>query len=196
METADKNIVNIYLESNPNPNSMKFVANFMLVPEGNNYDFPDPASTQGAPLAKELFGFSYVTRVFYMSNFVTVTKTPEVEWAEVQNEVKTCIKDYLESGQAILIEEPVSAPKEAPAATSDTELDQKIKEILEEYVKPAVEQDGGAISFLSYQDGIVNVQLQGSCSGCPSSMITLKAGIENLLKKMIPEIEGVEAQEV
>ena len=194
--TVNKNPVTIYMESNPNPNSMKFVANFMLVPEGNNYDYPDAQSAEGAPLALELFKLDYVTRVFYMSNFITITKKPEVEWLEVQNEIKSFLKNYLESGKPVLTSEPKPVEDEKVVANEDSELDQKIKEILEEYVKPAVEQDGGAISFKSYQEGIVKVQLQGSCSGCPSSMITLKAGIENLLKRMIPEIEGVEAEEI
>lgn len=188
-QTAPRNI-QLYLESNPNPNSLKFVVNEMLVPEGLSFDFPDIESTENAPLAKELFGYPFVDRVFYMSNFVTVTKTEDVEWLEIQAKIKDHIKNFLESGKFII----EVASEEAPAGEEDTESVKKIKTILDEYIRPAVEQDGGAITFHSFRDGILKVRLQGSCSGCPSSMITLKAGIENLFKRMMPEeVQTVEA---
>jgi len=190
--SVNKKPVTIYLEANPNPNSLKFVADFMLVSEGKSYDFPDVVAAKSAPLANELFKFDYVTRVFYMSNFITVTKSQTVEWAEIQEELKSFIKNYIESDQPLLSQEEEDVQE---YTEDETDMDHKIKEILEEYVQPAVEQDGGAISFHSYQDGVVKLLLQGSCSGCPSSTITLKAGIENLLKRMIPEIKAVEAQE-
>jgi len=182
--------INIYMEANPNPNSLKFVANMMLVDEGQSFDFPDKVSAKDAPLAKELFEYDFVDRVFYMSNFVTVTKKDDVIWEEVKDKVRLHIKDYLESGKPIInkvVEEPLFDE-------NDSETVKKIKGILDEYVKPAVEGDGGAISFHSYTDGVVKVLLQGSCSGCPSSTVTLKAGIENLLKRMLPEIKAVEAE--
>ncbi len=182
--------VNIYLEANPNPNSLKFVADYMLVEPGRNYDFPDPESARHAPLAAELFGYDYVRRVFYMSNFITVTKAGEIPWIEIQNELKEHIKKYLESGKPILEETILNAPVE------ESEMDIKIRGLLDEYVKPAVEQDGGAIEYKSFEDGIVKVFLQGSCSGCPSALFTLKSGIENLLKTMIPEVKAVEAEEI
>src|SRR5688572_935689 len=181
--------VHIYLESNPNPNSLKFVVNEMLVPEGMSFDFPDAESTGISPLAQDLFSYPFVDRVFFASNFVTVTKKENVEWLEIQNTLKDHIKKYLEAGKFIIeVKEP-----EAPAE-EETETIKKIKTILEEYIRPAVEQDGGAITYHSFQDGIVKVKLQGSCSGCPSSMITLKAGIENLFTRMMPgEVTAVEA---
>lgn len=189
LKAAPKNI-HLYLESNPNPNSLKFVVNEVLVPEGMSFDFPDAASAADAPLALELFTYPFVDRVFYMSNFVTVTKKADVEWVEVQNTIKEHIKSFLESGKLIL-------DQKAPAAEEvgeETETVKKIKTILDEYIRPAVEQDGGAITFHSFKDKRVTVTLQGSCSGCPSSTITLKAGIENLFKKMMPEeVEEVEA---
>jgi len=182
--------INLYLESNPNPNSLKFVANEMLVPEGMSFDFPDAESAQEAPLAKELFEYPFVDRVFYMSNFVTVTKKEDIEWLEIQDTIKRHILTFLESGKLIL-------DKKAPAAEEseyDSETVIKIKTILDEYIRPAVEQDGGAITFHSFKDGVVRVNLQGSCSGCPSSTITLKAGIENLFQRMMPdEVKSVEA---
>ncbi|MBK5278993.1 MAG: NifU family protein [Bacteroidia bacterium] len=190
LQTAPKNI-HIYLESNPNPNSLKFVLNEVLVPEGMSFDFPDAESAADAPLAAELFSYPFVDRVFYMSNFVTVTKKADTEWIEVQNTIKEHIKSFLESGKLILDQK---APTVDADAGEETETVKKIKTILDEYIRPAVEQDGGAITFHSFKDKKVTVTLQGSCSGCPSSTITLKSGIENLFKKMMPEeVEEVEA---
>ena len=188
LKATPKNI-SIYLESNPNPNSLKFAVNEMLVPEGMSFDFPTPADAEEAPLAQELFMYPFVDRVFYMSNFITVTKKEDVEWLEVQDTIKNHIKTFLESGKLILDKKEVPIPEQ-----EETETIKKIKTILDEYIRPAVEQDGGAITFHSYENKRVRVALQGSCSGCPSSTITLKAGIENLFKKMMPEeVEEVEA---
>ncbi len=193
METKDqtnKRVVNLYMEANPNPQSLKFVANFMLLPDGVSYDFPDKEAAEKSVLASKLFDFPYVDRVFFMGNFVTITKKADVLWEEIQNPLKEVIKTYLESGQPLLNEEPVQELYDE----SDSEIVKKIKGILDEYIRPAVEMDGGAIAFHSYESGKVKVLLQGSCSGCPSSTVTLKAGIENLLKRMLPEIETVEAE--
>lgn len=188
-----KRNVSIYMEANPNPNSLKFVANYMLVPPGESYDFPNVESTVEAPLAKELFNFDYVERVFYMSNFVTVTKKPEVEWTEVQQEIRSFITEYLQHEKPLL-KESVEEKDAVDTEAGTGGLDEKIKDILDEYVKPAVEMDGGAIQFHSFDDGVVTVLLQGACSGCPSSTITLKSGIENLLKSMVPEVKEVVAE--
>ncbi len=199
METYDRDqmynrSVNLYMEANPNPNSLKFVANYMLVEEGASYDFPDPKSAQEAPLALELFKFDYVERVFYMSNFVTVTKNSDIEWVEIQDEIRQLITRYLQEEKPLL-----NANTEATDESKDIDLpdlENKIKNILDEYVKPAVEMDGGAIQFHSFENGVVKLLLQGACSGCPSSTITLKSGIENLLKSMVPEVEEVIAEGV
>lgn len=189
LQAAPKQI-HIYLESNPNPNSLKFVVNDMLVPDGMSFDFPDAASAASAPLALELFGYPFVDRVFYMSNFITVTKKEDVEWIEIQGTIKDHIKKFLEEGRFIIEYKEEQADDNA----ADSETVKKIKTILDEYIKPAVEQDGGAITFHSFKDGIVKVKLQGSCSGCPSSLVTLKAGIENLFTRMMPgEVNSVEA---
>lgn len=185
--------VSIYTEANPNPNSLKFVVNFMLMPEGISRDYPGVEKTNEAPLAKELFEqFDFVTGVFYMSNFITVTKQEEIEWFEVKAQVQQFIKDFLLEGKVILTEE-IKDDIDEELTGDDAEA--KIKGVLEEYIKPAVEMDGGAIKLSSYKDGIVTVTLQGSCSGCPSSTITLKNGIENLLKRMVPEVKEVVAEE-
>lgn len=190
--TESPKLVTIYTESNPNPNSLKFVANFMLVPEGLSRDYPSIETADQAPLATALFKqFSYISRVFYMSNFVTVTKEEQTEWFEVKNEVQTFIKNYLEADKPVLTEK-IEKTLDEELTGDDTET--KIKGVLEEYIRPAVEMDGGAISFHSFEEGTVKVLLQGSCSGCPSSTITLKSGIENLLKRMVPEVKEVVAE--
>lgn len=188
--------VNIYTEANPNPNSLKFAANFMLVPDGTDFDFADVAAAQASPLAQAIFELGNIERVFLMSNFVTVTKTADVEWAEISPIVKKTIKEYLESDRPVLTKQTMD-DYESASQQPDTELVKKIKGLLDEYVRPAVESDGGAISFHSYNEGVVKVQLRGSCSGCPSSTLTLKAGIENLLKRMLPnEVTEVVAEGV
>lgn len=196
MEDGVKNApVNIYLESNPNPNTLKFVANYFLIPEGLNFDYPTVEAATNSDLAQELFTFPFVKGVFIMSNFVTVTKDPETDWQEVQNGIRDHIKAYLDAGKsAVDLSKAYEQAKEEEAkAAPSSDIDENIKGILAEYIRPAVEQDGGAISFHSYEDGVVKVVLQGSCSGCPSSTLTLKAGIENLLKRMVPEVKEVEA---
>jgi Fe-S cluster biogenesis protein NfuA len=168
----------------------------MLVKEGASYDFPDAESAKEAPLARELFNFDFVERVFYMSNFITVTKSSEVEWVEVQDKIRRYITEYLQQEKPLLPEEEQEEPAEEIEANPLTDVEGKIKDILEEYVKPAVEMDGGAIQFHSFENGIVTLLLQGACSGCPSSTITLKSGIENLLKRMVPEVVEVVAEGV
>jgi len=189
-------IISIYTEMTPNPETMKFVANKLLYP-GKSIDFPDAEMAGVSPLASELFGFPFIKAVFIASNFVTLTKTQETEWSDVIPSVREFLKQYLEEGKAVVNEEEIAAMK--PANTEEIELNEsdvvkRIKELLDNYVRPAVEMDGGAIQFRSYDDGVVNLMLQGSCSGCPSSMITLKAGIEGMMKRMIPEVKEVVAE--
>ncbi len=189
--------VNLYTEANPNPNSMKFVLNYLLVPENTSFDFPDAASASDSPLATALFqNFPYVKRVFFMNNFLTVTKTEEHTWEEVLGELKTFLREYMEAGKPVFTTGRIDQMKHETDGEGDSETVQKIKHLLDEYVRPAVESDGGAINFHSYDEGVVKVLLQGSCSGCPSSTLTLKAGIENLLKRMIPEVREVVAEGV
>ncbi len=192
MDTVEKSPVNLYIESNPNPNTLKFVANYMLVPEGANFDFTDPGAAAGSELAQELFTYPFVQGVFVMSNFVTVSKDEATDWEEVKLGIKEHIKNYLDSGKPVV---DLSAQPQPDAGTpaEGSDIEENIKAILNEYIRPAVEQDGGAIHFHSFEDGKVSVVLQGACSGCPSSTLTLKAGIENLLKRMVPQVEEVEA---
>lgn len=175
--------VSIYMEANPNPNSMKFVVNFMLLQDGVSFDYPNAEAAADSPLAQELFKLPNVERVFYMSNFVTVTKTVDVDWIEIQDSIRDVIKPHLEAEKPLILEE---LDKDPLFDENDSEIVKQIKGILDEYIRPAVEQDGGAIGFSSFEEGVVKVSLQGSCSGCPASAVTLKSGIENLLKRMLP----------
>lgn len=193
MNSTQKKYITIYTEANPNPNSLKFVANLLLVPEGSTFDFPDLEAARESPLASELFAFPYVRRVFFMNNFITVTKSEEADWHEIAGEVKAYIKNYLEENKPLFCSK-LMKEYESQFNKDEPEIDRKIKTILDEYVRPAVESDGGAINFHSFENGVVKVLLQGSCSGCPSSTLTLKAGIENLLKNMLPEVKEVVAE--
>lgn len=188
-------IISIYTEMTPNPETMKFVANKLLFP-GKSIDFPEENQAAPSPLAQELFGFPFVKGVFIASNFVTLTKSPDALWEEIIPAVRQFLKAYLEEGKEVIIEDLIPEKQEDEVTFSDSDKDVvvRIKEMLENYVKPAVEMDGGAISFRGYDDGVVKLMLQGSCSGCPSSMVTLKSGIEGMMKRMIPEVKEVVAE--
>jgi Fe-S cluster biogenesis protein NfuA len=176
--------INVYTESTPNPATMKFIVNKLLI--NGSADFATKESAEKSPFAKELYKFSFVNGVFFASNFVTITKTDGSEWNDVEPIMKEFVKGAVESELKIQLEEQ---SEETNFEGSETEV--KIQQILHDYVRPAVEQDGGAISYRSFTEGVVTVELRGSCSGCPSSTITLKAGIENLLKRMVPEVTEV-----
>lgn len=189
-------MISIYTEMTPNPETMKFVANKLLYP-GKSVDFPDAESAKPSPLATELFGFPFIKAVFVASNFVTLTKTSETDWQDVIPSIRQFLKEYLEEGKPVVNEEELASVRPASSnevAADDDDVVKRIKELLDNYVRPAVEMDGGAIQFKSYADGTVNLSMQGACSGCPSSMITLKAGIEGMMKRMIPEVKEVVAE--
>jgi NFU1 iron-sulfur cluster scaffold homolog, mitochondrial len=189
-------VISIYTEMTPNPETMKFVANKLLYP-GKSIDFPDVEEAKPSPLAIELFGFPFIKSVFIASNFVTLTKTSDTDWNDVVPAIRQFLKEYLEEGKSVINEEEIviaSRTEGNAIGADDDDVVKRIKELLENYVKPAVEMDGGAIQFKSYNEGVVNLMLQGSCSGCPSSMITLKAGIEGMMKRMIPEVKEVVAE--
>jgi NFU1 iron-sulfur cluster scaffold homolog, mitochondrial len=187
-------VVSIYSEMTPNPETMKFVANKLLYP-GKSIDFATESEAKPSPLAQELFGFPFVKGVFIASNFVTVTKTSDTTWDDVIPELRQFLKEFLEEGKIVINEdEIVIKPSSNVINEGDEDVVKRIKELLENYVKPSVEMDGGAIQFKSYNDGVVKLMMQGSCSGCPSSMVTLKAGIEGMMKRMIPEVKEVMAE--
>ena len=166
-------------------------------------DFPDKETAEEwSPLAAALFEKPFVKGVYISNNFVTITKEPNYEWSDIMLKLKEFIKDYLQADGEIVKEGFFEAMAEKQARTGagmeyseqDAEIVKKIRELLDKYVKPAVEMDGGNIQFKSYKDGVVTVLMQGSCSGCPSSTMTLKAGIEGMLKRMMPEIKEVVAE--
>ena len=181
--------VEIYAESTPNPSVMKFGSNRLLTE--NDFEYKNSAETTNSPLAADLFKYVYVKEVYIAENYVSITKNDTIEWnSEIINDLRQFIKSYIEANK-LVIDETIVVPKvEIPTVdTKDlegTSLD--IAGILEEYVKPAVAADGGNIVFQSYDEEtqVVNVILQGACSGCPSSTVTLKNGIETMLKEMLP----------
>tara|TARA_B100000809_G_C15057670_1_gene501217 strand:- start:20 stop:649 length:630 start_codon:yes stop_codon:yes gene_type:complete len=197
----------MYAEMTPNPNTMKFVANRWLVTNDKSYEvLANERVGSPSPLAEALFNFPFVNGVFIAGNFVTITKSESVEWQDIMIEMRDFVSEFLNTeGNVIIREEFLNGEVEVPvvsggddsevatAKTDLTDFDKKIIEILDEYIKPAVEGDGGAIEFHSYEDGLVKVVLKGACSGCPSSTATLKGGIESLLKSMLPEVKEVEA---
>lgn len=179
--------INVYTESTPNPATMKFLVNKLLI--NGSLDYPDREKAQESPFARELFKFNFVNGVFFASNFVTVTKSDDADWADIEAILKDFVKGAVES--ELKVQEVVT---DGDVSFEGTETEIKIQQVLHDYVRPAVEQDGGAIAYKSFEDGIVTVELRGSCSGCPSSTITLKAGIEGLLKRMVPEVVEVVAE--
>jgi Fe-S cluster biogenesis protein NfuA len=196
--TATKSPVMLYTEQTPNPESLKFVTNKMLYT--GTADFrEEELAREWSPLASELFDLSYVKGVYISNNFVTVTKEFNYAWEDIMLKLKEFIKNYIQDGKSILNEgfDEAMVKLEAERGASyeytenEAEIVVKIKDLLNTYVKPAVEMDGGNIEFKHFDKGIVTVILQGSCSGCPSSTVTLKSGIEGMLKRMVPEVKEV-----
>jgi Fe-S cluster biogenesis protein NfuA len=206
MATVQDIPVTIYAEMTPNPNTIKFVANKMLVEDDVVVEYTTAASTKGSSeLAEALFNFPFVTNVFITRNFITVTKPNQFDWNDISYELRLFIADFLKNTLQVVTKLPETDNKEElsssfkdASSTYETiitsEVDQQIVDLLEEYVRPAVENDGGAIHFKSYTEGVVTVILKGSCSGCPSSTQTLKGGVEQLLKSHIKEVTEVVAE--
>lgn len=196
MENNTPKFVEIYTESTPNPTMLKFVASCMILPNAI-IECKNISEAEDSPLAKALFGFDYIESVFISNNFVTICKKEtEEEWFELSFELKAFLKEYLLSGKEIVTEaffEKQEQNKAAKEAQQD-DIDKKIVALLDKYVKPAVEMDGGNIAFKSYENGVVKLIMQGACAGCPSSSVTLKDGIEAMLKRMVPEVEEVVAE--
>jgi len=195
--------VTVYAESTPNPNSLKFVFNLYINTVGPA-EFNSFKAAQASPLAAQLFEFPFVTGVFIAANYITITKGAFVDWEEVSFELRDFLRNYIAAGGKVMEENLDYTTEEkdkqnravlVSEQVPTTEIEKQIVSILDEYIRPAVEGDGGNVVFKSFEKGIVSVILQGACSGCPSSTLTLKAGIETLLKKMIPEVEEVVAVE-
>ena len=198
METKVKSPVLLYTEQTPNPETLKFVTNRMLYSGTADFKTSELAD-EWSPLASELYTKSEVKAVYISNNFVTITKQPDLDWAEIMLELKEFIKAFVQNDGEIIKEgfaEAIAAVDAEAGMYSeeDSEIGQKIIELIDTYVKPAVEMDGGNIQFKRYEDGKVYVIMQGSCSGCPSSSVTLKSGIEGMLQRMIPQVKEVIAE--
>ena len=196
--SENKVATTVYAESTPNPKVMKFVANRAII-QGDSVEFMNIDEAMSSPLAIKLFHFPFIKEVFIAKNFVSLTKYEMMEWEDVVIEIREFIREYLAAGGVV-----VNVAKENSSKTESSEVEKtvleevkpeelgeietRIVDILEEYVAPAVESDGGNIKFISYEEGKVSVLLQGACSGCPSSTVTLKQGIESILKKMLPTL--------
>jgi Fe-S cluster biogenesis protein NfuA len=177
----------IQTEPTPNPATLKFLPG-RAVMESGTANFTAAAEAARSPLAERLFGLDGVTGVFLGADFITVSKDPGLDWLQLKPTVLGAIMEHFTAGQPVVL-------SDAPAAEGedDDELVTQIKELLETRVRPAVAQDGGDIIFQRYEDGVVYLHMQGSCSGCPSSTATLKAGIENMLRHYVPEVQEVRA---
>ena len=200
-EKMKKSPVMLYTEQTPNPESLKYVTNRMLY-RGSAEFKERQFSETWSPLAAYLFEFDYVKGVYIANNFVTITKEFNYAWEDIMLKLKEHIKGYIESDKVIIkdgfaeaiakIEEERGA--EYTYSENDAAIVKKIKELIDKYVKPAIEMDGGNIELKGFEEGKVIVTLQGACSGCPSSTFTLKNGIEGMLKRMVPEVREVVAE--
>lgn len=178
----------IQTEETPNPNAIKFIPGRMVMEKGTA-DFPDKASAAQSPLAKRLFDLPDVVGVFFGADFISITKSDEADWSLLKPSVLGAIMEHFVTNQPLFF-------GDSSADVEDAETDpivREIKEIIDTRVRPAVAMDGGDIIFESFKDGVVYLRLQGACSGCPSSSVTLKSGIENMLKHYVPEVVEVQA---
>lgn len=180
----------IQTEETPNPASLKFIPDGIAVMENDTANFKNKEQAEKSPLAKVLFAVDGVVSVFFGSDFITVTKSEEVDWKQIKTEILATIMDFFVAGKSVMGE--ASAPSTSEIDENDSDVVKQIKELIEIKVRPAVAMDGGDIIYRGFEDGVVMLELKGSCSGCPSSTITLKNGIESMLKHYIPEVVSVE----
>ena len=191
----------LYTEQTPNPESLKFVTNRMLYTGTADFREEELAQTW-SPLAAALFELPYVKGVYICNNFVSITKEFNYSWDDIMIKTKAFLKKWVEEEREVVKEgfaeayEAIEAERRANYEYSgdDEAIVKKIEDLIDTYVRPAVEMDGGNIVFKSFKDGVVTVIMQGSCSGCPSSTVTLKSGIESMLKRMIPEVSEVQQE--
>ncbi|SFR46652.1 Fe-S cluster biogenesis protein NfuA, 4Fe-4S-binding domain [Yoonia tamlensis] len=180
----------IQTESTPNPATLKFLPGQNVLDAGTA-DFPSAEAAENSPLAKRIFAAAKVTGVFFGNDFVTVTKADDVEWDHIKPGILGAIMEHFQSGQPVMAADHAPASGHAEHSGEDGEIVNQIKELLDTRVRPAVAQDGGDITFHGFDRGIVYLHMQGACAGCPSSTLTLKMGIENLLRHYIPEVVEV-----
>ncbi|MDD9332071.1 MAG: NifU family protein [Wolbachia sp.] len=184
----------IQIEETPNPNTLKFLPGFAILNEGETADFANVDEIKNSRLAANLLKIENTIRVFFGHDFISVTKSGEIDWDILKVEVLTTIMDHFTYGGKALdgIEINNNESEAEFFDEDDIEIVNRIRELMENYIKPSVAQDGGDIKFRGYKDGIVYVELQGACSGCPSAAITLKQGVKNMLNYHIPEVAGIE----
>ena len=184
----------IQTESTPNPATLKFLPGREVMGEGAVADFPSRETAQRSPLARALFDIPDVGRVFFGSDFISVTKT-EGDWKQMKAPILGAIMDHFTRGLPVIESHSEDADDSAQYGEGDPEVIAQIKELIDTRVRPAVAQDGGDIIYKGFDggSGIVFLQLHGSCAGCPSSTMTLKNGIENMLRHYVPEVNAVEA---
>jgi len=180
----------IQTESTPNPATLKFLPGQSVL-EAGTADFPNAEAAETSPLASRLFGVTGVTGVFFGTDFVTVTKAEGTEWDHLKPAILGAVMEHFQSGQPVMAESGAGATAHAEHDGPDGEIVGQIKELLDTRVRPAVAQDGGDITFHGFERGVVYLHMQGACAGCPSSTLTLKMGIENLLRHYIPEVTEV-----
>jgi len=180
----------IQTEATPNPATLKFLPGQNVLDLGTA-DFPTPESGAHSPLAARIFAVSGVTGVFFGTDFITVTKVEDLEWDHVKPAILGAIMEHFQSGQPVIAENHSPASGHAEHTGEDGAIVDQIKELLDTRVRPAVAQDGGDITFHGFDRGVVCLHMQGACAGCPSSTLTLKMGIENLLRHYIPEVVEV-----
>ena len=182
----------IQTEETPNPNTLKFIPGVQVLDEGT-VEFKDNVSATSSNLASLIFSINGVERVFLATEFVSVTKSSEDNWEILKPLILTAIMDHYASGKEVIEKNQNNADE---AIDEDTEVVKQIKELIDQRVRPAVAMDGGDISFCSFEDGVVTLQMKGACAGCPSSTATLKMGIENMLRHYIPEVLEVKAADL
>ncbi len=180
----------IQTESTPNPATLKFLPG-QTVLEAGTADFPTAEAAAKSPLARRIFAAGGVTGVFFGNDFVTVTKAEDVEWQHIKPAILGAIMEHYQSGAPVMEGEPAPGGGHAEHSGEDADIVRQIKELLDTRVRPAVAQDGGDITFHGFDRGVVYLHMQGACAGCPSSTLTLKMGIENLLRHYIPEVTEV-----
>ena len=183
----------IQTEDTPNPETLKFIPGLVVLDTGTE-EFVDAKSSESSPLVKRIFNIDGISRVFLGSDFISVTKNVDLEWNILKPSILAAIMEHYSSGLPVL--DAGSSSKIKENNDEDTETVKQIKELLEERVRPAVAMDGGDITFCSFEDGVVTLQMKGACAGCPSSTATLKMGIENMLRHYIPEVTEVKAAEL
>ena len=182
----------IQTERTPNPATLKFLPGKAVMSSGTA-DFRDVETAERSPLARRLFQIDGVTGVFFGGDFVSVSKSDDTDWQLLKPVILGVIMEHFVAGHPLLLDDAAQTAEEEVDDGADAEIVAQIKELLDTRVRPAVAQDGGDITYQGFQNGIVMLQLQGSCQGCPSSTMTLKMGIENMLKHYIPEVVEVRA---